>query len=70
MGSFILPNFSVEETLIKAKSHAKKGEIAASQKLYEIILQKFPNNTRAQQGLASIKKTSPIFDTCAVTSHS
>ena len=31
----MLSNFSVEQTLIKAKSHAKKGELEEAQKLYE-----------------------------------
>ena len=49
-------NLSVEQSLMKAKSHSKKGDLAEAQKLYETILQNFSNNIRAQQGLASIKK--------------
>ena len=49
-------NLSVEQSLMKAKSHVKKGDLAEAQKLYETILQNFSNNIRAQQGLASIKK--------------
>ena len=49
----MLANFSVEQSLMKAKSHAKKGELAEAQKLYETILQNFSNNIRAQQGLAA-----------------
>ena len=56
MEYFILPNFSVEQSLIKAKSYANKGEIAEAQKLYETILKNFSNNLRAQQGLAALKK--------------
>ena len=52
----MLANFSVEQSLMKAKSHAKKGELAEAQKLYEVILQNFSNNIRAQQGLASLIK--------------
>ena len=49
-------NLSVEHSLMKAKSHSKKGDLAEAQKLYETILQKFSNNIRAQQGLASLNK--------------
>jgi len=49
-------NLSVEQSLMKAKSYSKKGDLAEAQKLYETILQNFSNNIRAQQGLASIKK--------------
>ena len=49
-------NLSVEQSLMKAKSYSKKGDLAEAQKLYETILQNFSNNIRAQQGLASLKK--------------
>ena len=51
-----MPNFSVEQSLMKAKSCAYKGEIIEAQKLYETILKKFSNNLRAQQELAELKK--------------
>ena len=50
----MLPNFSLEQSLIKANSHVKKGELAEAEKLYETILQKFSNNIRAKQGLATL----------------
>ena len=49
-------NLSVEQSLMKAKSYSKRGDLAEAQKLYETILQNFSNNIRAQQGLASLKK--------------
>ena len=52
----MLANLSVEQSLMKAKSHAKKGELAEAQKLYQTILQKFPNNIRVLQGLAALTK--------------
>ena len=52
----ILANFSVEQTLMKAKSHVKKGELAEAQELYQKILKNYSNNIRAQQGLASLNK--------------
>ena len=49
-----LVKLSVDKALLKAKSHAKKGEIEEAQKLYQAILQAFPKNKRAQQGLAAL----------------
>ena len=49
----MLANFSVEQSLMKAKSHAKNGELAKAQELYQTILQNFSNNIRAQQGLSA-----------------
>jgi tetratricopeptide (TPR) repeat protein len=46
----------VDQALLKAKSHAKKGEIEEAQKLYQAVLQAFPKNKRAQQGLAALNK--------------
>jgi tetratricopeptide (TPR) repeat protein len=45
---------SVDRALLKAKSHAKKGEIEEAQKLYQMVLEAFPKNSRAQQGLAAL----------------
>ena len=52
----MLAKLSVEQSLMKASSYAKKGEVAEAQKLYQTILQKFSNNIRAQQGLAALNK--------------
>ena len=52
----MLGNLSVEQSLMKAKSHAKKGEVAEAQKLYEVILKNFSNNIRAKKGLATLNK--------------
>ena len=51
-----MANSSIDQVLIKAKSHAKKGELAEAQKLYEAILKNFSNNIRAKQGLAALIK--------------
>ena len=45
---------SVEDTLRKAKTFVKKGNITEAQKLYHAILSNFPNNDRARQGLANL----------------
>jgi len=52
-----MAKLSVDKALLKAKSHAKKGEIEEAQQLYQAVLQAFPKNKRAQQGLASSTKT-------------
>ena len=51
-----MAKLSVDQALLKAKSHAKKGEIDEAQKLYNAVLQAFPKNKRAQQGLAALNK--------------
>ena len=51
-----LAKISVEQALLKAKSHAKKDEIEEAKKLYTAVLQAFPKNIRAQQGLAALTK--------------
>ena len=45
---------SIEQALSKAKSHAKKGELAEAKSLYATILKAFPNNKKAQQGLMAL----------------
>ena len=55
--SIMLANFSLEQSLMKAKSYAKKGKTLEAQKLYETVLQNFYKNTRAQQGLAALIKS-------------
>jgi Flp pilus assembly protein TadD/2-polyprenyl-3-methyl-5-hydroxy-6-metoxy-1,4-benzoquinol methylase len=49
-----LAKLSVEQALAKAKSHIKRGEVAEAQTLYATILQAFPNNKKAQHGLAAL----------------
>ena len=52
-----MAKLSVDQALLKAKSHAKKGKIQEARELYEGVLQAFPKNKRAQQGLASLNKS-------------
>ena len=40
----MLAKLSVNQALMKAKSHIKKDEIAEAQKLYEDVLRFFPKN--------------------------
>ena len=52
----MLAKLSVDQALMKAKSHLKKDEILEAQKLYQAVLLAFPKNIRAQQGLANLNK--------------
>jgi protein O-GlcNAc transferase len=49
-----MAKISTDRALMKAKSHAKRGEIEEAKKLYQSVLQAFPKNVRAQQGLAGL----------------
>ena len=49
-----MATLSVERALAKAKSHVKKGEHREAQALYATILQAFPNNQKARQGLNTL----------------
>ena len=51
-----MAKLSVDQALLKAKSHVKKGEFEEAQKLYQTVLQAFPKNKRAQKGLATLNK--------------
>ncbi len=48
---------SIDHSLLKARSHAKKGEIKEAQILYHSILSSFPDNKRALQGLADLNNS-------------
>lgn len=45
---------SVAETLLRAKSHERKGELDEARTLYRAILKRFPGNARASQSLARL----------------
>jgi tetratricopeptide (TPR) repeat protein len=52
----MLAKLSVEQSLMKASSYSKKNEVLEAKKLYQQILQIFPKNKRAQQGLENLNK--------------
>ena len=52
----ILAKLSVDQMLMKAKSHVKRDDVADAKKLYQAVLLTFPKNKRAQQWLASLNK--------------
>ena len=51
-----MTKLSIDKALLNATSHAQKGDIEEAQKVYQIVLQAFPKNKRAQQGLAALNK--------------
>ena len=51
----MLANFSLDNSLTKAKSHIKKKEFLEAKKLYQEILNVFPKNVRAQKGLNTLE---------------
>ena len=53
---------SVDQALLRAKSYVKKGEIEEAQKLYQMVLQSFPKNKRAQHGLAALSVAKQKID--------
>ena len=50
-----MAKLSVDQTLSKAKSYARKGEIEEAQKLYQNVLQAFPKNGRARKALDALR---------------
>ena len=56
----MLAKLSLDQAIMKVKSHAKKGEVLEAQKLYQTVLQAFSQNKRAQQGLAAKKNSNHI----------
>ncbi len=59
----MLANLSVDQALMKAKSHIRKGNLTEAKNLYEDILKKYSKNKRAQQGLSDLNKFSRISTT-------
>ena len=50
----MLPKPSVDQMLIKARSHLKRNEISDAKKLYQDVLISFPKNKSAREGLATL----------------
>lgn len=51
---------SIDRTLSRAKTHARKGDLAEAEALYRDVLARFPQNQRALNGLREI--TSEMLD--------
>ena len=55
-------NMSLDQALMKAKSHEKNNEVSEAHNLYKAILTSFPKNIRAQQALNNLgRKTYKKF---------
>ena len=52
-------SLNVDQALKRAKSLAKKGELEQATELYSAVLEKFPANKRAQEGLKSLERQGP-----------
>ena len=55
-GRAMLAKLSVDQALMKARSHAKKYNVLEAQKPYQSVLQAFSKNKRTQQELAALTK--------------
>ena len=49
-------NLSLDQSLRKANLYLKKGEVQKAQKIYQDILNVYPKNLRARQGLLVLEK--------------
>ncbi|WP_282048364.1 tetratricopeptide repeat-containing sulfotransferase family protein [Sulfitobacter mediterraneus] len=49
-----MAKLTIEQTLLKARSLVRKGEISAARQLYETLLTRFPKNMRARRELAAL----------------
>ena len=48
---------SVEQALVQAKTLTKRGDIDHAMQLYRAVLDKFPSNRRAMEGIRSLRNT-------------
>ena len=55
-----MAKLTTEQTMLRAKSHEKKGEVNQARLLYKTILDTFSNNKRAQQALAALKEPKSV----------
>ena len=55
-----MAKLTTEQTILRAKSHEKKGEVDQARLLYKTILDAFPNNKRAQQALAVLNEPKSV----------
>ena len=55
-----MAKLTTEQTMLRAKSHEKKGEVDQAHQLYKMVLDSFPNNKRAQQALAALNQLKPV----------
>ena len=51
-----MTKLSIDQVLLRAKSHLKEGNNAKAQELFEAVLRSYPRNKRAQKGLIALGK--------------
>ena len=62
-----MAKLTTEQTMLRAKSHEKKGEVNQARLLYKTILDTFSNNKRAQQALAALKEPKSVVSNKGTT---
>ena len=55
-----MAKLTTEQTMLRAKSHEKKGEVDQARLLYKNILDAFPNSKRAQQALTTLNEPKSV----------
>ena len=50
----LMAKLSVEQALLRAAAHMRKGEAESAKALYDTVLVAYPKNTRAQKGLEKL----------------
>lgn len=54
-----MAKFSVDRVLLRADAHFRKGELDRARVLYKAVLEKFPGNARARNGLDRLVTRGP-----------
>ena len=57
-----MAKLSVAKSLTEAKKLTKSGKVEDAKRVYENILETFPGNKRAKEGLALLGKTNPVSE--------
>ena len=52
----MLAKLSLDQTIMRAKSHLKKGEFEEAKNLYKSFLKEFPKNIRIEKQLNALNK--------------
>lgn len=51
-----MAKLKVDQALLQAASHVRKGDVEAARALYQTVLAQFPKNARARKGLAKLTR--------------
>ena len=58
---------SVDRAIARARSHARKGELDQAREFYQAVLEKFPKNKRAIDGLNALQRKNAKQSASAIT---